>query len=94
MKKFIAKEFDLSFGEAIDKLLKLKNKKAFIVLFDDDIGYVFNKNGILTQMDTKSDIFYDDLIIDRSKVQPNDWVLYVELTTRQETAELNCLDKD
>lgn len=94
MKKFIAKEFDLSFGEAIDKLLKLKNKKAFIVLFDDDIGYVFNKNGILTQIDTTSDITYDDLVIDKSKIQPNDWVLYVEMTTRQETAELNCLDKD
>lgn len=94
MKEFVAKEFDLSFGEAIDNLLKLKNEKAFIVLFGGDIGYVFNKGGILTQMDIGADVFYDDVIVDKNNVQANDWVLYVEQITCQENIELNCLDKD
>ena len=94
MKKFIVRKFNLSFGKAIDNLLKLKNEKAFIVLLGNDIGYAFNKNGILTQIDIEVDTFYEDVVVDRDKVQPNNWLLYVEATTYQGTIDLNCLDED
>lgn len=94
MKKFNVIKSDLSFGKAIDNLLKLKNEKAFIMLLGDEIGYAFNENGILTQLDITYDTFYDDVIVDKNKVQPNNWLLYVEATTYQGTIDLNCLDED
>lgn len=94
MKKFIVRKFNLSFGKAIDNLLKLKNEKAFIVLLGNDIGYAFNKNGILTQIDIEVDTFYEDVVVDRDKVQSATWVLYVEADTCSQNIDLNCFDKD
>lgn len=94
MKKFIVRKFNLSFGKAIDNLLKLKNEKAFMVLLGDHTGYAFNKNGILTQLDIEVDTFYNDVVVDRDRVQSATWVLYVEADTCSENIDLNCLDKD
>lgn len=92
MKVFKLIKNNLSFGEAIDELIKLESKKAIIVLSGSENGYYFDQQGELKQIDIEEDVNYD-AILSKDDLKRH-WSLYIDLGLDDKHISLNCIEGD